>query len=168
MRSLRSQRLLAIAATAYGMNAQASPRGTSTRSCGVNWALPNACTTEQGNVNVNTIFDTTSPGRFPNEPDRPAKYPATIIATNAATFIRMPSTAPPPQYKKRYFTSSKAIENAAGATIANTPPCDSSPCRHVIRQHATGLLADTQPIRSSACHCTVREHTVVLFTKMPP
>lgn len=135
MRSPRSQRLLAIAATAYGTNAQASPMGTSIKSCDVNWALPNACTTEQGSVNVNTIFDTTSPGRFPNEPDRPAKYPAMIIATNAATLIRTPSTTPPPQCRKRAIApdnqkgagrSQRLISCYGASLIPGAPSCRST------------------------------------------
>ena len=118
------------------MNAHASPMGTSIRSCGVNCALPKACTTEQGSVNVNTIFDTTSPGRFPNEPDRPAKYPAMIIDTNAATFMRTPSTAPPPQYKKKQFP--KAEQSKMPQTLRLSTRHDAT------RQHVTAPFVNAQ------------------------
>ena len=52
----------------YAPKAKTKPSGTSSSICGEKSAAPNACSTAQGSVNVNTIFDTNSPGMLPSLP----------------------------------------------------------------------------------------------------
>ena len=68
VRSSRLARGVMAKVTRYAPKAKTKPSGTSSSICGEKSAAPNACSTAQGSVNVNTIFDTNSPGMLPSLP----------------------------------------------------------------------------------------------------